>query len=208
MGHHHGGQLLLPHHLVCEGHDDLGGLGVQGGGVFVQDQKAQGGHSGHQQRHRLPLAAGEGAHAHVQLILQPQAQGGQLVPVVRHPAAVDAPAQTEGLSLVVRQGQVLQHRQVGAGAGGGVLIHPAHGSVALVVLQLGDAFAVHEDVAALDADGPADDVQQGGLAAAVAAHDGDELAVLHRQGEAVEQRLLRDGAGVVDLGDVTQFKHG
>ena len=68
--------------------------------------------------------------------------------------------------------------------------------------------AAHQHVAPLNGDGAADDVQQGGLAAAVAAHDGHELALLHRQGEVVEQPLLRLGAGVVDLRDVPYFKHG
>ena len=208
MGHHHGGELLLPDHLVRQLHDDLRRLGVQGGGVFVQDQEVEGRHGGHQQGHGLPLAAGQGAHLHVQLILQPQPQGLELRPIEVHALAVHAPPKAEGLALVVRQGQVLQHGQVGAGARRRVLVDPAHGGVALVVLQLGDALAAHQHVAALDGDGAADDVQQGGLAAAVAAHDGHELALLHLQGEVVEQALLGDGAGVVDLGDVTYFKHG
>ena len=48
VGDHDGGELLLPHHLVGEGHNDLGGLGIQGGGVFVQDQELQRRHGGHQ----------------------------------------------------------------------------------------------------------------------------------------------------------------
>ena len=119
-----------------------------------------------------------------------------------------APAQTEGTALVVRQGQIFQHGEVGAGAGSGVLVDPAHGGVPLVVLQLGDAPAAHQHVTALDGDRAADDVQQGGLAAAIAAHDGHELALLHCQGEVLEQPLLRQGAGVVDLRDVPYFKHG
>ena len=46
----------------------------------------------------------------------------------------------------------------------------------------------------------------GGLAAAIAAHDGHELALLHCQGEVLEQPLLCQGAGVVDLRDVPYFK--
>ncbi len=189
-------------------HDDLGGLGVQGRRVLVQNQKFQGRHGGHQQRHRLPLAAGESPHPHIQLILQSQAQGGQLLAIEVDTLFIDAPAQAVGPALVIRQGQIFQHGEVGAGAGGGVLVDPAHGGVPLVVLQLGDAPAAHQHVTALDGDRAADDVQQGGLAAAIAAHDGHELALLHCQGEVLEQPLLRQGAGVVDLRDVPYFKHG
>ncbi len=58
------------------------GLGIQGRRVFVQIRKLQRRHGGHQQRHGLPLAAGESAHD-IQLILQAQAQTGQLLMVAR-----------------------------------------------------------------------------------------------------------------------------
>ena len=208
VGHHHGGEMLFPDDLVGQLHDDLGGLGVQGRRVFVQDQKLEGRHGGHQQRHGLPLAAGEGAHFHVQLILQPQPQGLELLAVKVHPPPVHAPAQAEGAALVVRQGEVFQHGQVGGGACRRVLIYPAHGGVALVVLLVGDALAAHQYVAALNGNGTADDVQKRGLTAAVAAYDGDELSRLHRQREVVKEPLLRHGAGIIDLCDVPYFKHG
>ena len=58
VGHHHSRQLLLPYHLIRQFHDNLRRLGVQGGGMFVQDQKLQRRHGGHQQGHGLPLPAG------------------------------------------------------------------------------------------------------------------------------------------------------
>ena len=83
--------------------------------MLVQDEELQRGHGGHQQGHRLALAPGEGPHLHVQLILQPQAQGGQLGAVEIDALFVHPEAQAEGLPFVVRQGEVLQHGEVGAG---------------------------------------------------------------------------------------------
>ena len=110
-----------------------------------------------------------------------QHTGLELLAVEVHPPPVYAPAQAEGTALVVRERQVFQHGQVGGGARRRVLVHPAHGGVALVVLLAGDALAAHQHVPSLNGDGAADDVQKRGLAAAVAAHDGDELSFLHRQ---------------------------
>ena len=199
VGDHEGGELFLLHHLAGEDHDGLCRLGVQGGGVLVQDEEVQRRHGRHEQRHGLPLAAGEGAHFHVELILQAQAQRGQLRAVEVDALAVDPKAQAKALALVVRQGHVFQHGQVGAGPQGGVLIHPADGGVALKVLLLADALAAHQHVAPVQGDGAAEDVQQRGLAGAVAAHDGDELAVVHGEVEVVEQGHFRHGAGVVDF---------
>ena len=56
-------------------------------------------------------------------------------------------------------------------------------------------------------DGAADDVQQGRLAGAVAAHDGHERSVLHGEREMIKQGLLRGGAGIVDLCDLAYLKH-
>ena len=54
----------------------------------------------------------------------------------------------------------------------------------------------------------ADDVEHRGLAAAVAAHNGHEFAILDGQVEVLEQTHFGDGALIIDLGDVFQLKHG
>ncbi|MPM25746.1 hypothetical protein SDC9_72246 [bioreactor metagenome] len=159
MGHHHGGEPLLPHNFVREKHNHLGGFGVQSRRVLIQNQKAQGRHGGHQQRRRLPLPTGEGPHFHVQLILQPQPQALQLGAVPVDALFVHAPAKTEGLPLVVRKRQVFQHGQIGARPHGRILVHPPHGGIALKVLFSQNALARHQHVSALHGDGPADNIQ-------------------------------------------------
>ena len=133
---------------------------------------------------------------------------GQLRAVEIQSLPVHPLAEAEGLALVVGKGQVFQHGEVGGGAEGRVLVDPAHGGVALELLLFLDALPVHQHVAAFHADAAADDVEKRGLAGAVAAHDGNELPVLHPQGEALKEPVLRGGAGMIDLGDVLQLKHG
>ena len=75
VGDHQRGELVSLNDFLG-GVQHLGRrLGVQGGGVLIQNQKFQRCHGGHQQGHGLPLSAGEGAHLDVQLILQAQVQG-------------------------------------------------------------------------------------------------------------------------------------
>ena len=175
--------------------------------MLVQDQEVNGGHGGHQQRKSLSLSAGETPHRHAQLVLQTQAQGRQHGLVVANAAAVGAGSQAVALSLVVRKGQVLQDGHGGAGTHSRVLIHPADAGIPPEFLHAGDVPAVHENLPVVHGDGAAQDVQQAGLAAAVAAHHGHKAALLDKQVEAGEQARLLNGAGAVGLGYIPQFKH-
>ena len=74
VGDHQRGQVVLPDQAVRDIHDPLGRLGIQGSGVLVQQQQLGLLQGGHQQRQRLPLSAGEGAHLGGQAILQTQTQ--------------------------------------------------------------------------------------------------------------------------------------
>ena len=60
----------------------------------------------------------------------------QLVAVFLHPLAVDRRGQAEGLALVVRQRKIFQNGQAGAGAHGGILIHPANAAYAANIPSL------------------------------------------------------------------------
>ena len=176
--------------------------------MLIQDEKINGRHGGHQQGHGLPLPAGKRPHLNIHLVLQPQPQGSQLLPVAFPPGVVRAPAQVIGLAFVIRQREILEHGQVGTGTQGGVLVHPAKAAVPHKFLLVQHAFAVNDDIAALDWNAAADDIQQGGLAAAVAAHDGNKLARFHRKVKVPEQAGLSDLAGVIYFGDIFKLQHG
>ena len=61
---------------------------------------------------------------------------------------------------------------------------------ALVGLQPGDVLAVHRHVAAPGRQNAHQAAEQGALAHAVAAHDGDDFLVLHLEAEVVEDATL------------------
>ena len=97
--------------------------------------------------------------------------------------------------------------------------HEVHGGDSLDVVvdvvagvhdlgQVGDVLAVDLDGAAVHGDAAADDVQHGRLAGAVAADDGDKLAVVYGKAEVLKQAHFVDGAGIVVFVDVIQLKHG
>ena len=57
--YHQRGYLLLFDELVSQLHNDVGGLGVERGGVFVQKQKIRAYEGRHYHSQRLTLTAGE-----------------------------------------------------------------------------------------------------------------------------------------------------
>ena len=207
VGHHDGGQVFLLYHLVGKLHDDLCGFGVKSRGVFVKNEKIYGSERGHDQGHRLALSAGEGAKLIIQLVFQTKAKSGQLLPVKIPALIVGAPAKTEALSLVVGEREIFQHGHVGAGTQSRILIHTSDTAVALELLKGIDPLSVYNDVSVIYRYAAADDIQQGGLAAAVAPHDGDKFLVLYLQAEIVEYAHLGDKAGIIYLLDMAQFKH-
>ena len=68
--------------------------------------------------------------------------------------------------------------------------------------------AVDDDLAGVDKERAGGGVEHRGLARAVAADDGDEVAVVQRQTQAVQRGLGVDGAGVEGLIKFLEFKHG
>ena len=207
VGDHQGGQMV-PAHDALRGVQHLGGgLGVQGGGVLVQQQQLGPLQRGHQQRQRLALAAGEQAHLAGEAVLQTQIQVCQQVPVFGPLRLGDAPAQPAALAAAGCQGQIFLDLHGGGSAHHGVLEHPADELCPLVLWQTGHVRAADDDGAAVHREGAGHRVEHGGLAGAVAADDGAEVAVLQRQADAPEGLLLIDRTGVEGLPQLSEFKH-
>ena len=97
---------------------------------------------------------------------------------------------------------------MGAGAHGGILIHPANTPLTLKFRHVRDIFISYINGAGVHRDAAADDVEHGGFAGAVAPHHGHELALFHGQVKVLEQAHLIDGPCVVIFADIVQFKHG
>ena len=76
---HDGGQPLFCDDLPRQLHDPLGGLGVQGGGMLIENEEFDGSHGSHQKGEGLPLPARKIPHGDIQFIFQSQAQGLSLI---------------------------------------------------------------------------------------------------------------------------------
>ena len=199
--------MVLRHDLVREGKDLGGGLGVESGGVLIEKQQLRLLEGGHQQRQGLALAAGEQAHLGGEPVLQPQVQGLEQGPVLLPLSLGDAPLEAPGLAPAGGEGQVLLDLHGGGGAQHGVLEDPADKGGALILRQAGDILPADGDAAAVHGEGAGDGVQQRGFARAVAADDGDEVALVQVEGQVVQSRPGVDGARMEGLGDVFQIKH-
>ena len=64
---------MRAHHVVRDDHDLLGRPRIERGGVLVEQQEVGSRDRRHEQRHRLPLAAGQRAHRRLQTALEPHA---------------------------------------------------------------------------------------------------------------------------------------
>ena len=208
MGNHQGSQVVFRHQLGRQGQHLQGGFGVQSGGVLIQQQEFGLGHGGHQQGQRLALAARQQAHFGGQAIFQAQVQGLEQITVFLPLLFGDAHPQGTGFAAAGSQGQVFLDLHGGGGAGHGVLEHPANVLGPLMFTQAGHIGAVDHDFAGIHRPDTSHRVQHGGLACAVAADDGDEVALVQMEGEMVQGRLFVDGACVKGLGNVLDIKHG
>ena len=196
VGDHHGGELGLGDDARRQLQHEVGRARVERGGVLVQQQDARRLQRRHQQAHGLALAAREQADAVGQAVFQAQAQDGQaLAEVVAH-LGLDGAAQAAEGAAALGQGHVFLDGQVLAGARHGVLEDAGHalgagphGQARHVLAGDLDAALVHGQVAR-------DGVQEGGLAGAVRADDGDELAVGNVQRHAAQRPRFDGRAGV------------
>ena len=199
--------MVLLHDACREGEHLQSRFGVQCSGVLIEQQKLRLVHGSHQQGQRLPLTAGKQPHAGSQSILKAQIKGLEQFTVLLPLRPGDADAERTGLAAAGGKGEVLFDLHGGGSAGHGVLKDAANVGGALMLAQTGDVHAVDDDLAAGHGPDAGDGVQHGGLACAVAADDGDEVALIQLQVQAVQGRLLVDGACVEGLGNILYLKH-
>ena len=114
----------------------------------------------------------------------------------------------EVVTITLGQRHILFNVHGRGRAGHRVLEHAADECRALVLGQVRDVSAVDDDLAGVDKERAGGGVEHRGLARAVAADDGDEVAVVQRQTQAVQRGFGVDGAGVKGLIKFLEFKHG
>ena len=105
-------------------------------------------------------------------------ESGEHLLIIIYALFGNANPESKVLALVVGKGEVFQNGHVRAGTHGGVLVNTAYLFVAHEILLLVDALAAYKAVATVDGNRAADYIEHRGLAAAVAADDGDKLTVL------------------------------
>ena len=207
VGDHQGGEPV-PLDDLLRGVQHFGRrLGVQGGGVLVQEEELGLDQAGHEEGEGLALSAGEEPHLGGEPVLQAQVQDLEELPVLLTFTGGDARLQAAGFAPPGGQSQVFLDLHGGGGAHHGVLEDPPDVLGPLVLGQVGDVDAVDGDGAGIHRPHPGHGIEQGGLAGAVAADDGDEIPVGQGEGDPVEGPLLIDGAGVKGLVDLFEFKH-
>ena len=175
--------------------------------MLVQQEELGFVHGGHQQGQRLTLTAGQQAHTGGQTVFQAQVQGLEQFPVLFPLGLGDADAQGAGLAAAGSQRQILFDLHGGGGAGHRILEHTADVGSTLMLAQAGDVHAVDDNFAFIHRPHTGHGVQHGGLARAVAADDGDKIALVQLQVQAVQGRFLVHGACVEGLGNILDLKH-
>ena len=207
VGHHERGELTLADDLLRELEDLRSRLGVQRGGVLVEQQHARVGERCHEQGERLALTAGQQADLCLHARLQAKVEALEQLDVLGALVLGDAPAQAAALPAALGKGEVLLDLHVRGGAAHGILEHAAQVLGALGLGQARDVLAVQLDSARIERIHARDHIEQGGLASAVAADDSHEIAVGQGEINAGEGALLGDGAAVERLLHVGQLKH-
>ena len=203
MGNHQTGDAVIGHNLPGQSQHLIRCSRVKCGGVLVQQKELRRDHGGHEQGQRLPLAAGEQAYGTAHPILQSQPQLAQPLPELRpvgfgdHGEGVGA-----GTGPHIGKSQIFLNGHGGGGALQRILEHAPDELTALVVRQAGDVLPVQLDGATIHRKGSGDGVEEGGLARAVGAENGDEIALRKVQAQVGQSLLFVDGARVEGFGNV------
>ena len=182
-------------------------LGVKRRGVLVQKQQLRLLQSRHQQRQRLTLAAGQQTDLGGHPVFQSQIKNPQLLLIELPVRLGDAGPKGSGLAPACRQRKVFLDLHSRGSAHHGVLKHPADVLCPLILRQGGHIHAVNEDFTGVHLKHSGDGVEHGALARAVAADDGDEIALVHGQIQTVQRHLLVHRSGVEGLADIFQLQH-
>ena len=200
MGHHEDG-LALAVHLVEEAQKAVGGLAVQGPGGLVGQDDAGLGDEGPGHSHPLLLPAGDLVGVLLQQCVDTQPPGQGQQPLLH--LLVGLPRQHQGEQDVVLDGECVQEIEILEDK---AQVVPTEGSD-VPLLDGDDVLPVQQDLAAGGLIQGRQDIQQGRLAAAGLAHDGDVLSGLHGKVDAGEGLdLLSAETGGIDLFQIADLK--
>ena len=208
MRDHQRGQPVLLHDAVRQVKHLGGRARVERGGVLVEKQQLRLLQRRHQERQRLPLAAGEQTDLRGHALLKAEIERMETFLVLGALRLCDAPFQAPVLPAAGGEGEVFFDLHGGRGAHHGILKHAAEKRGTLMLRQAGDVRAVNDDLAAVDLERARNGVQHSRLPCPVAADDSDEIAVVQGQIQVIQRRFGVDRTGVEGFADIDKLKHG
>ena len=180
----------------------VGGLGVQGAGGLVGQQNAGIGDHGAGHSGALLLAAGDLIGVLFQQLFDAQLLRQRQQPPVhlrillsrQHQGKIDVILQRKG----VQQVEILKHKAQ--------VVPPESGHI--TGFYGGNVISFQQHLAGGGSVQGGQDVQKGGFAGAGLAHDGDEFALLHGEGNGPQRlHLLPAEAGGVDLAQLVNLQN-
>ena len=207
MRYHHGGEVVTRDDLLGELEHLIGGFRVERRRVLIEQQQIRLTQGRHQQGQRLTLTAGQQADLARHAVLQTQTERCQLFAIERALLIRDARAEAALLAAAIRQRQIFLNAHRSGGAHHRVLKYSAEETRTLVLGQTGQVIAVQMDHAGIHRIHACNEVQRGGLARAVAADDGDKIAVLEGQVQVVDGTLFVYRARVEGLVNPFELQH-
>src|SRR5690606_23058723 len=208
VGDHHGGKPAFRHDAGSELQHEIGRARVKRRRVFVEQQDAGRLQRRHQQADCLALPPGQQPDTVGEAVFQPQPERGQpFAKALAHRGLYRAP-ETAARAPQLRERHVFFDGQVFAGAGHGILEHARHAAGALPDRLARDIGALDLDAAGINGQVARDGIQKRGLAGAIGADDGDELAARNFQRQAAQRAGFDGRTGIEGNFEVFCAQHG
>ena len=209
MRHHHAGDALFRHNLLCQRQHLFRCGRVQRGGVFVQQKQLWRHQRCHQQCQCLTLAAAQQANRLAKPVFQAKAQRRKLLAERRAVFRTDGGEHAAPLCRAqVGQRHILFNGHVRGRAFQGVLKQAAYLPRAFVVRHKGDIAPVQHHTAFVRVKFTGHSGHQSGFSRPVRANQGDKIAFLQVKAHIVQRLFLIYSAGVERFADMHKVKHG
>ena len=175
--------------------------------VLVEQQKLRRHHRRHQKRQRLPLTAREQTDGLAQTVLQSHVELRELGAEELAVLGRDAAERIAVRRTQIREGKVFLNAHVRRSAAQRVLKQPPDDTAAVVLTCKGNVLAIQQDASLVHIKAARDGVEERGLARAVRADNGDEIALVEMERQIGNGALFVHRSNVEGLGDVLNVQH-
>ena len=204
MGHHHGSDLSLLHHLLGDLQHLFRRCRIQSGGVFIQKEEPGRIHCGHKEGQGLTLSAGKQPHILAHPVLQSHIQLGQLFPesLPVHFAHMGKPAAASR-----RHSKVLLNGHVGGAAPHGVLKKAANVSGPLVGGHKGHVPTIQFNGSGVCIEIPGNGIKKGRFSRPIGADNGHEITRVQMERQIGKDLLLIYSPRVEGHRDMRNVQH-